>query len=348
VTYTWVEPFAGAAAIALRIVGGPHLVPPVSWMGGKRKLAPFIADAMGVPRSKPSRVVFCDAGPWGRVWPALLEETAEVAELLRYWEQDYIEDGRGPRMLWDSCRDRPPHVELHARAAQWLWLQARSASGVPVWWSGDRYIADTGSGEACQKGDNSRSPSSKGWRMGEEPSKARRGARTISQTGGAQQWLASDGRGVERPVGQKGEERPDRLPSGGMVHPATIADRIEAIAHAIEGIAVAVHHGDAADLFGVVEQVHDPRDQLFVYLDPPYVGCTGYGWTMPREQVVELAKRWQDAGAVVAVSEAEALDLEGWHHLDLTRHGNGKPEWLTLSRAPARVPAVQLDLLGAP
>lgn len=58
---------------------------------------------------------------------------------------------------------------------------------------------------------------------------------------------------------------------------------------------------------------------------------------MPRAEVLALALRWRDAGAVVAVSEAEPLELEGWHRLELTRPG-GKGEWLTLSRAPARVP----------
>ena len=83
----------------------------------------------------------------------------------------------------------------------------------------------------------------------------------------------------------------------------------------------------------------------FVYLDPPYVGATGYGWDLPRAEVLALARRWRDAGAVVAVSEAEPLDLDGWHHLEITRPG-GKPEWLTLSRAPARLPERQRALFG--
>lgn len=131
-SYLWAEPFAGAAAVALRLVGGRALIPPVSWMGGKRRLARDIANVMGVPSGRPSRVLLADAGP-------------------------------------------------------------------------------------------------------------------------------------------------------------------------------------------------------------PYVGCTGYGWDSPRAEVLELARVFRDAGAVVAVSEAEALDLEGWHHVELTLPG-GKPEWLTVSRPPARLP----------
>lgn len=86
---------------------------------------------------------------------------------------------------------------------------------------------------------------------------------------------------------------------------------------------------------------------LFVYLDRPYLGATGYGWDLERGLVLELARRWADAGAVVAVSEAVPLDLPGWHKLELTREG-GKPEWLTLSRPPAVLPQRQADLFAEP
>lgn len=37
--------------------------------------------------------------------------------------------------------------------------------------------------------------------------------------------------------------------------------------------------------------------------------------------------------------------VAGWHSIELTREG-GKPEWLTLSRPPARLPARQGVLFG--
>jgi len=61
--------------------------------------------------------------------------------------------------------------------------------------------------------------------------------------------------------------------------------------------------------------------------------------------VLALAQRWQAGGAVVAVSEAVPLEIDGWHQIELTRPG-GKPEWLTLSRTPARLPERQLALFG--
>ena len=113
-----------------------------------------------------------------------------------------------------------------------------------------------------------------------------------------------------------------------MVNPATIAGRVEALAGAFASVEWSIQRGDASNL--------EPCP-AFAYLDPPYVGCTGYGWDCPRELVVALAERWLAAGAVVAISEAEPIAIEGWHHLDLTLPG-GKPEWLTVSRPPACLP----------
>ena len=119
--------------------------------------------------------------------------------------------------------------------------------------------------------------------------------------------------------------------------PATIAERVEAICEAFASVDATVVHGDARK--ALVD-----GDEVFAYLDPPYVGATGYGWDCPRDEVLSLAAEFANVGAVVAVSEAEPLELPGWHHLELTR--SGKPEWLTLSRAPVRVPARQLSLWG--
>ena len=364
-SYTWVEPFAGAAAVAIRLVCGPGLLPPVAWMGGKRRYARAIADAMGVPEGRPERVVLVDAGPWGWVWQILLDPfRAElVGDVLRSWA------GEHPRDLWGRLVSVPPPDDLYERAAQWLWLQARSASGVPIWWDGWKHTtsgrsdpqslwgrfgennagrwkasndpvpagqkalgdwqqADHGTGRAqratqtggdWQQGSaEGRSPQPAGqrgtWRMGEERKKSKRGDRTISQTG---------------------TSKPGK--TGGMVHPCTIAARIDALAQAFACVDLDVFHEDVFALC--------PFGPSFVYLDPPYAGATGYGWDCPRDDVVALAEAWEVAGAVVAVSEAEPLDISGWHHLELTRPG-GKPEWLTLSREPVRRPERQGSLFA--
>lgn len=440
-TWTWVEPFAGAAACALRLVGGKRLVPPCSWMGGKRKLARAILDAMGVPAGPPTRVVLADAGPWGWVWPLLLEPgaAARVAAVLRSWS------GEHPRDLWQRLAAQPPAEDVHERAAQWLWLQARSASGVPIWWDGWRLEAGNGK-TPTDRGEDLRWPahqaerarwrqadhatgrdmaagqSGRGWLQGKSEGRtsaqapwqkggwrfdARPGdaaldrpagpsGQTNGRTGGmvnpatiaerieavAQafggRWVASDGRGDPRPAGMKPDERHDGVRrSNGIMDPAVVAGRVEALGAAGRGVHWSVHHGDARELRPVATtlDVGCPKCQrpagercvsatgkrahharllrsqrestagAFVYLDPPYLGATGYGWDLERGLVLELAIRWRDAGAVVAVSEAVPLDLPGWHHVDLTREG-GKPEHLTLSRPPARLPQRQGSLFA--
>lgn len=401
-TWTWAEPFAGAAACTLRLVGGRDLAPPVAWMGGKRRLARAILDAMGVPETPPSRVLLADAGPWGWVWPLLLEpeSAAAVARVLRSWA------GEHPRDLWQRLAAQPPAEDLHERAAQWLWLQARSASGVPIWWDGwrlrvegrsvpqstwDLYgeenagrwrAADHGTGRDTTAGQSGRGEPA-GWLASDGRGEPRRaGARAVGgrwekgnedgrvqpagngQRGAAGSWRFDARPGdlaPDRAAGQAGrtsdpgwrmgeeqkkalrgtrtlsEKGTSRGKTGGMVNPVTIADRAESIAGAFADVAATVHHGDARGL--------EPGPG-FCYLDPPYVGATGYGWDLPRGQVLELARRWADAGAVVAVSEAEPLEIEGWHHVELTREG-GKPEWLTLSRPPARLPERQGALFTA-
>lgn len=91
------------------------------------------------------------------------------------------------------------------------------------------------------------------------------------------------------------------------------------------------------------------------YMDPPYVGTTGYGSDLPRSEVVALARRWHAAGAVVCISEAEAISelvADGWHavRIDGERVGQKRTfskqqaEYLTLSHPPAWRPSVQAGL----
>ena len=92
----------------------------------------------------------------------------------------------------------------------------------------------------------------------------------------------------------------------------------------------------------------------WVFIDPPYVGTTGYAHDLPRDEVVRLARLWRDAGAHVAISEAEPiaeLVADGWHAHELTAERVGhkrtfskqQREWLTMTRAPRG----QLGLWGS-
>ena len=93
------------------------------------------------------------------------------------------------------------------------------------------------------------------------------------------------------------------------------------------------------------------------FMDPPYVGTTGYGHDLPRSEVVALARRWHDAGARVYVSEAEPIaDLvgDGWHAVEITSQRVGQKrtfskqqrEWVTCSVEPAWRPAEQTSMFG--
>lgn len=86
-----------------------------------------------------------------------------------------------------------------------------------------------------------------------------------------------------------------------------------------------------------------PFKNAVVYLDPPYAGTRGYSqFDLPREQVVEIAKDWDRAGAQVIVSEGspvEELVLEGWHTCRISdrtgfQPGVCSPEHLTTNRVP--------------
>ena len=93
---------------------------------------------------------------------------------------------------------------------------------------------------------------------------------------------------------------------------------------------------------------------MYVYTDPPYQGCTGYSHDLAREDVVALARRWSDAGAAVCISEAAPIEIEGWHHVEITGERKGqkrtfskqKREWITLNREPAWRPGLQMGLFS--
>jgi hypothetical protein len=79
-----------------------------------------------------------------------------------------------------------------------------------------------------------------------------------------------------------------------------------------------------------------------VYIDPPYQNTTGYAHDLPRAEVERLALAWAEAGATVAISEAEPIALPGWEHVEITGERKGQKrtfsrqqsEWLTIWRAP--------------
>lgn len=66
---------------------------------------------------------------------------------------------------------------------------------------------------------------------------------------------------------------------------------------------------------------------MVVYFDPPYLGTTGYGFTMSRGKLVTKALRAKETASCVLVSEAEPIgelvDL-GWSFTELNLNTSGK------------------------
>ena len=102
------------------------------------------------------------------------------------------------------------------------------------------------------------------------------------------------------------------------------------------------------DITGRVQDVRAVDPSLWVgdgdavvYFDPPYAGTTGYtSADLKRDEVIDIAQRWHDAGALVIVAEGEPVPVPGWRSFQLVkRHGKRstlgsaakKQEWVTVS-----------------
>lgn len=345
---TFVELCAGTASVSLWALARRE--PLTGYMGSKRRWAPLLVDALGV--RDPDRVVVVDGGMWGETWRTLSTAEGRAATCVALQDLDRLVLECGLAAVWASLLV-PPHSlpTTGERAAQYLWLQARSAGTIPIWWNGSagRWESPTGSRteRAHQRG-----------RLGREAG-IREPGEPVHAAGLEPEVDADGGRLVYRPAeagsrklgnphtkrndldevrgGSDARNRQKQLPgegrSRGIQRPATIARRIRAL-DAIPWDRVQVVVGDVRDV--------EPIREAVVYCDPPYLRCPRYERLFPRRDVLGVAQRWADHGARVAVSEAEVLPLEGWHALRLD---GPKPEFVT-SNTPLRVP-VQLPLFGA-
>lgn len=243
----YVDPFLGAGAVYLRLLG-PNLVPFVSWMGGKRKLAGELLRLLGLRTGHPVPAVLGDACWWGWVWAVVLDPVLgpEVSAMLRFWRDREVRDPlepllpprrQDPRDLWFALRSYGPLSHPVEAAAQLLWLQARAASGVPVWWA-----SGTAQGPGYNTGQRARDEARAVARSGPEQWASSKvdaaGQRQASEL------FASDGRGVPRATGQRGErlfshgggaghayEAGHKGSAGGIVDPGTIAHRLDEARH---------------------------------------------------------------------------------------------------------------------
>lgn len=357
----WIELCAGTGATTLRLVGGPRLNPVVGMIGCKRRQASTILGMCGRrPGEGASAILLVDAGPWGWVWPTLLEHPGGVAGHMRGWV------GRDPRVLWTDLAAEGPPEDLVERAAAWLCGVPR-----PAGQKGDgRLVAtDHATGRTMRDGqtgqDRRRLRQGSGAGRPDQPAGQRNPTGEMGTSGKGltspetvarrvevvARWLvlqAGSSRGKAVTVGPNGTWK-----THGFAHLSdlarakgfryrfdveVLADRVEALR--FPGGNVAVYNGDVADLVPTGDL--SDTDVLF---DPPYVDRTGYGWDCARAQVVTTATSFADAGARVLVCEAEPvaeLVELGWLPYNLSHLGrsNAGPEWVTTNAPAARFPQV--------
>ncbi|MCA9570824.1 MAG: hypothetical protein KC656_23445 [Myxococcales bacterium] len=309
-SYELVELCAGTASVSLWALG--RCRPLTGFMGSKRRWAGQIVESLEVDR--PERVVLVDAGPWGDVWSVLQasDARAEVAAILDGWDAE----DETPHGLWRRMVDLEPPANAPERVAQYLWLQARSAGTIPIWWSGTRWESPSGSRTETAHQRGGCAASSRGTGAAHDRGAGVMGVRHRRRT--ADVGPAYESGGLTRGArGGRSVGKPDHPQARGIQYPSTIARRIRALDH-IDWSRVEVVHGDVRSV--------EPIPGATVYHDPPYLGCPRYAELLPRADVLALAQRWADAGCRVAVSEAEPLPIEGWTARQLARR-----EWLTAS-----------------
>lgn len=147
--------------------------------------------------------------------------------------------------------------------------------------------------------------------------------------------------------GFRGEHKHRHNMRGWYPEPALLSRRL-----GVSGIPAAIHPDARA-----IDPPTLPPGTV-AYMDPPYLNTTGYAHDLGRDEVVRIARRWADAGALVCISEAEPIPKlvgDGWHKVEVTGERKGQrrtfskqqAEWLTMSRPPAWVPSVQAPLFGA-
>lgn len=165
----------------------------------------MLVDALDCDR--PDRVVLVDAGPWGDAWNVLryAHQREAVARVFDAWATA----NERPNVLWSRLVASPPFEDPVERVAQYLWLQARSAGTIPMWWSPERGRWESPSGSRT------------------ESAHARGGV---------------DARG--RVTSERAVGKPDHPGARGIQYPGTIAARIRALGQ-IPWDRVEVFHCDA-------------------------------------------------------------------------------------------------------
>lgn len=357
----FVETCAGLGAVSLRLQGGEYARPPVSRCGNKAGYASVVLRVLGLrpglgadsylwiePDRSVASLLACYPDP---------ERLRAVADVIRGWV------GEDARALWERLRGEAAPAEPDRYTAAMLLVQGWTTDGSPctedLRSGGGRFC-----GERVETAGGVHHPltcSALAGRLSalaslRWPADVRvvHGSALDVEPRGAARWLwlwrrSYNGKGPDGGFNDADGPAPSRYAADA---PAPALDTLSTLPWP----PTAVLHGSALDC--------EPTGDLegcVVYMDPPYKAdgaraVTGYGHDLSRADVVALARRWGDAGATVAISEAVPVEVPGFDwHVDIAGERRGqartfarvKSEWLTLNRPPAWCPAVQRSLFAA-
>ncbi len=293
-----VELCAGTAAVSLAALACRPIAPLTGYMGGKRRWARQLVEALGFAGCAPDRVTIVDAGPWGDVWSVLRDRDRRrtTAHMLRTWGSTMAD----PHALWQRMVALPPPAgDDEWRVAQYLWLQARSAGTIPIWWSPERSRWESPTGArtelAHERGGTDATLRTKPNSRKEGPA-YEAGMLSHRRSEGSRRIGRANQKSL---VGYEGAR--------GMLYPSTIADRIDAL-DTIDWSRVDVVHADVKTV--------EPDGTATVFIDPPYMNCPRYAAILIRTDLLAVVLRHANAGARVAISEGVDLrsELDGtWY-----------------------------------
>jgi len=325
-------------------------------MGAKTGYADAILRVLGLrPGQGAAHYLWCEPDPGVRL---LLEAyrdpdlAREAASIIRGWADE------DPRALWERLRaEGPPRGVDAGEVARWMQTRAWCfRPGVIESGFRDPYGGFSGAAKdrGCEGGTDGLTCAglaSRADTLPALPATITPDARRVDPREVAR-WVWTYGRSFN---GTGTAYRPEESSKG---TPVWNAHPPEHFADAMGDLPAlpALRATITPDARGI-EPGPDLPPGTVAYMDPPYVGTSGYGHDLPRANVVALARRWAAAGATVAISEAEPVDdltADGWSAVNITGQRVGQArtfsrqqaEWLTLSRPPVWTPSEQCGLFG--
>ena len=346
----FVELCAGTAAVSLRLQFA-KAKPPISRMGSKVGFADAVLRVLGLrPGQGAERFLWCDPDDGVRLLLhsyADSELAAKAAATLDSWLS------RDPRELWDQLRAEGPVIAPESptptELARWLYL-ARTAYGRMPEAVGKVYDNDLARGRRAPTVALSESM---GRRVHIQQANVCRDGRIDPRE--YARWLTIVSGNKMIPIAydpSKGKWVNASPKSGGIsynkmdrVNPRPDSSRVGE-ERQLSGVTFA----DARKVSpqNIAESLSGDDslpEGTIAYIDPPYVNTAGYLDDLSRKDVVKMAKEWSDAGAIVAISEAEPIGElvgEGWNKQEITwaRKGSARTfsrqqsEWITINTTP--------------